>query len=245
MARIISEVTLTVQIEDTFTPPVSVQRAALRGLELAKDVSEVDRARGLDLSAGRDVSLATVKRMAAFFDRESFEKNNASWLLWGGDAGKRWAESILKKSKNQEQLQSSEEDATKRNFEVAKVDDELGLVFGFAIVSKINGEEYFDVQGDHIPEEAMLEASLDFMENSGAAKEMHQGDRIGSIVFAFPLTSEIARSMNIQTEKTGLMIALKPYDDEVLNRFKSGEYTGFSIGGRRVEDEEVRNNVEY
>ena len=142
-------------------------------------------------------------------------------------------------------LPSSHERATKRFFEVAKVDDEHGLVFGFAIVSKINGEEYFDVQGDHIPEEAMLEASLDFMENSGAAKEMHQGDQIGKVVFAFPLTTDIARAMNVTTEKTGLMIAMKPTDPEVLNRFKSGEFTGFSIGGRRMEDEEVTQNAEY
>lgn len=127
----------------------------------------------------------------------------------------------------------------KRTFEVAKVDAELGLVFGFAIVCKIAGVEYFDVQGDHIPEESMLEASLDFMENSQVAKEMHQGERKGSIVFAFPLTTDIAKSMGIQAEKTGLMIAMKPASEEMLQKFKTGEYTGFSIGGRRIQDEEV------
>lgn len=124
-------------------------------------------------------------------------------------------------------------------FKVSKVDENLGLVFGYAIVCKVGGEEYFDVQGDHIPEEAMLEASLDFMENSQVAKEMHQGEQQGSVVFAFPLTTDIAASMGIQVQKTGLMIAVKPASEEVLEKFRTGEYTGFSIGGRRIQDEEV------
>jgi hypothetical protein len=121
---------------------------------------------------------------------------------------------------------------------VVKVDNSLGLVFGFAIVCKVDGEEYYDVQGDHIPEAAMLEAACDFMQNSRVAKEMHAGDERGSVVFAWPLTEDIAKSFGMQVTKTGLMIAMKP-DPEVLEKFESGEYTGFSIGGRRVEDEEV------
>lgn len=227
-------------------PPQSVQKAALRGLELSKQNdggTQAEIARALDLSNGADISLSAIQRMSSFFERNEVNKgdgfNLTQWLLWGGDPGKRWVEKILEQSTNKQELPNDTDQATKRTFEVAKVDSELGLVFGFAIVSKINGVDYFDVQGDHIPEEAMLEASLDFMENSRAAKEMHEGDQIGSIAFAFPLTTDIANAMNIRTEKTGLMIALKPYDDEVLNRFKSGEYTGFSIGGRRIEDEEV------
>src|SRR5581483_1461232 len=62
---------------------------------------------------------------------------------------------------------------------VVKVDESLGLVFGFAVVCKKDGADYYDVQGDHIPEDAMLAAAADFMENSRVAKDMHQGDAIG------------------------------------------------------------------
>lgn len=123
--------------------------------------------------------------------------------------------------------------------EVFKVDEELGLVFGWGLVSKVEGEEFFDSQGDHIPEESMLKAAVDFMQDSRAAKEMHDGDQVGTIVFAFPLTADIAKSMDITTKYTGLMIAMRPTDPEVLAKFKSGEYSGFSIGGRRIEDEVV------
>lgn len=123
--------------------------------------------------------------------------------------------------------------------QVAKVNEELGLVFGWAIISKIDGEEFFDSQGDHIPEDAMLKAAAEFMENSRVAKEMHAGSQVGNIVFAFPLTEETAKAMDIVTKQTGLMVAMKPSDSSVLAKFKSGELTGFSIGGTRVVDEDV------
>jgi hypothetical protein len=122
--------------------------------------------------------------------------------------------------------------------QVFKVDDTLGLVFGWAIVCNKNGEPYFDTQGDNIPEDAMLKASADFMQNSRVAKDMHQGDQIGPVVFAWPMTAEIAKAMGIQTDTTGLMIAMLPPPD-VLAKFKDGSYTGFSIGGRREVDEDV------
>lgn len=120
-----------------------------------------------------------------------------------------------------------------------KVDDNLGLVMGFAIICKIDGEDYFDKQADHIPEDAMLEAATDFMLNKRDAKEMHAGGAIGSIVFAFPLTTEIAKSFDIQTRQTGLMVAMKPENPEVLEKFRDGTYTGFSMGGKYVENEVV------
>ena len=122
--------------------------------------------------------------------------------------------------------------------EVVKVDDSLGLVMGYAIVCTEDGEPYFDLQGDHVPDDAMLKAALDFMENSQVAKEMHTGEQAGSVVFAFPMTDEIAKAFGIMTNRTGLMIAMKPNDD-MLKRFQLGELTGFSIGGLRGEDEEL------
>ncbi len=122
-----------------------------------------------------------------------------------------------------------------------KVDESLGLILGWAIICKKDGEEFFDSQGDHIPEQSMLEAATDFMKNSREAKEMHDSDESlpGSVVFAFPMTSDIAKSFGIETKQTGLIIAMKPESEEVLEKFRSGEYTGFSIGGKRIEDEEL------
>ena len=122
--------------------------------------------------------------------------------------------------------------------DVAKVDADLGLVIGYAIVCADNGAPYFDKQGDHIPEDAMLKAWLDFAAHSRVAREMHGDDDAGTVVGSFPLTADIAKSLGITVRKTGLVIAMRP-DPEMLAKFKSGELTGFSIGGTRIEDEGV------
>ena len=122
--------------------------------------------------------------------------------------------------------------------EVLKVDEQLGLVMGYAIVCAEEGEPYFDKQGDHIPEDAMLKAALDFMEHSQVAREMHGGEQAGTVVFAWPMTTDVAKAFEIEARKRGLMIAMRP-DADMLQKFRSGELRGFSIGGVRVEDEEV------
>lgn len=60
-------------------------------------------ARASDLAGGEAVSYATIKRMAAFFSRHEKNKSGGendagyiAWLLWGGDAGRAWADRIIK-----------------------------------------------------------------------------------------------------------------------------------------------------
>lgn len=119
---------------------------------------------------------------------------------------------------------------------VETTNDELGIVFGYGIISKVNGENYVDTQNDHIPEDAMVEAAADFMQNSRISDVMHDFKEDGNVVFAFPLTTEIAKSLNIETERTGLLIGMRP-SKEVFEKFKKGEFTGFSIGGKRITTE--------
>lgn len=127
---------------------------------------------------------------------------------------------------------------------ICKVDDSLGLVIGWAIISKENGKDHFDTQGDHIPESVMLKATLDFMENARVAKEMHTGEAQGEIVFGMPLTTDIAKALGITTKKTGFIIGYKPASEEILEKFRDGTYTGFSIGGRVDEMHEVDDAAE-
>lgn len=128
--------------------------------------------------------------------------------------------------------------------QVLKVHKKLGLVVGYAIVSKIEGEEYFDFHGDHIPEDSMLKAAIHFMKNSRVSGDMHERNVDGTpsvdgeVVFAFPMTDDIAKSLDIEVKKTGLLVGLMP-SVSVLEKFESGEYTGFSIGGHRIVDEDV------
>lgn len=115
---------------------------------------------------------------------------------------------------------------------VAKVSDELGIVFGYAIISKLDGQDYFDSQNDHIPESEMLRAAVSFVENGAIAKEMHVGEAKGKVIFVWPMSTDIAKSMGIETKQTGLLIGMKPDSAEMLEKFRTGVYSGFSIGGR-------------
>ena len=121
---------------------------------------------------------------------------------------------------------------------VAKVDSSLGLVMGWAIVSTQDGVPYFDTQGDHIPEDAMLEAATDFAKSARESREQHSRSGAGTVLFSWPMTADVAKAFGVETKTTGLMVAIKP-DDAMLEKFRTGELTGFSIGGRRVVDEEV------
>ena len=116
-----------------------------------------------------------------------------------------------------------------------KVDTSLGLVFGWGIIcceknAAGEWEDHYDLQGDHISEKIMVEATSDFMLNGREAHDMHTGKNIGSIVHSFPLTADIAEAMGITTKQTGWMVAMKP-NASILAKFESGEYRGFSIGG--------------
>ena len=124
--------------------------------------------------------------------------------------------------------------------DILKVDDTLGLVFGYAMVCKIDGEDHFDLQGHHIPEDTMLKTLAKFMGSGNVvAKDMHTGDSIGTYLFAFPMTTEIAKSLGIQIKQSGALVAMKPDNDATLEKFSSGEFTGFSIGGINPVFEEV------
>jgi HK97 family phage portal protein len=96
-----------------FTPPADVQEEAQRGLdwraEHGRGGTAVGVARARDLSNGVSVSPETIRRSVNFFTRhevdkeaEGFERGEdgypsagrIAWALWGGDPGKRWANSI-------------------------------------------------------------------------------------------------------------------------------------------------------
>lgn len=80
-----------------------------------KGGTAVGVARANQLANGSVVSLDTIKRMVSFFARHEVDKKatgfrrgekgypskgKVAWELWGGDAGKRWSDSIWNRNKN-------------------------------------------------------------------------------------------------------------------------------------------------
>ena len=103
--------------EESFTPPAAVAAAAKRGLEIREKEppsnrggTEVGIARARQLANRQPVSLSTIKRMVSFFARHEIDKRGEgwgknskgyqAWLLWGGDAGRRWAEGIVARKRS-------------------------------------------------------------------------------------------------------------------------------------------------
>ena len=112
-------------------------------------------------------------------------------------------------------------------------DASLGVVFGYAVVSTEKGEDYFDTQGENVPVGVITKA---FVDSPGQVlcKAQHDGDPVGRIVFAMPITGD--GDLVSKSEKTGLYVGAK-FDQAVLDQFESGELTGFSIAGSGVAEE--------
>lgn len=97
-------------------PSAAVAAAAKKGLELRakfkRGGTDVGVARAEQLSARHDVSEEDVAHIVSYFGRHAVDKNAAAhewdddsdpsagyiaWLLWGGDAGKEWADGLKAK----------------------------------------------------------------------------------------------------------------------------------------------------
>ena len=89
--------------------PQAVRNNAKRGIELNdtqnnKCATQVGKVRAQQLAKGQPISVETIKRMYSYLSRaeEFYDENDTSacgtisFLLWGGLAGKRWAEAKLK-----------------------------------------------------------------------------------------------------------------------------------------------------
>lgn len=116
---------------------------------------------------------------------------------------------------------------------VAGLDEKLGLVFGWALASTLDGgaTPHVDLQNDAIiGGDELIKVAAEFMEASAASDVLHSEDPDGKIVFAMPLTKEVKAALRIQSDVEGLAIAMKP-SPETFKRFVSKELNAFSIGG--------------
>ena len=121
--------------------------------------------------------------------------------------------------------------------QVAKFDEEQRIVYGWASVVTEKGVPVVDRQDDVIEPDTLVKAVNDFMENVRVGKSMHKGDPIGMVLHSLPVTDEIAKSLGIQSDREGWIVAFKVYDDEVWADVKSGKLAAFSIGGRAIKED--------
>jgi len=104
------------KISINLKPPQAVAKEAEKGLQLhhkfKRGGTAVGWARARELKNRQTVSPETIFRMVSYFARHEVDKKgknffnkekpsngNIAWLLWGGDAGRAWAEKIKKQLK--------------------------------------------------------------------------------------------------------------------------------------------------
>ena len=112
-----------------YEPTGEMKEEAQRGLdwrrEFGRGGTEIGIARARDIVNGKQLSDSTVKRMKSFFARHEVDKEaqgfrpgedgypsngRIAWALWGGDAGKSWADEIVEDMDDEEDMDMDEED---------------------------------------------------------------------------------------------------------------------------------------
>jgi len=111
---------------------------------------------------------------------------------------------------------------------ILKRDDEKRLVTGVVLEPEIE-----DAHGDIISEADVEEAAHDFMRKSRVIGLQHKELGPVEVVESF-ITKEIMKIGDEQVTKGAWVMTVKVHDEDVWEAVKSGEFTGFSIGGTGV-----------
>jgi len=229
--------------EDGFLPPQTVRNNAKRGLELRREFgrggTEVGVARARDLSNGKSLPLETINRMVSYFARHEVDKKgenwgNASdpsrgyiaWLLWGGDAGKTWANSIAEREKKKDKSMIKDiTSAFAKIIKQEKLEDGTLLVYGKAT------DDALDID-QQICDAAWLEKAMpEWFKTGGNIREQHSNIAAG-----------VAKELNSTSD--GHYISALVVDPVSVKKVETGVLKGFSIGIRSpriVRDEKAAN----
>lgn len=113
---------------DGYSPNEAMKNEAQRGLDWRSEFNrggkEIGIARARDIVNGKNLSLDTVNRMVSFFARHEVDKEakgfrpgedgypsngRIAWALWGGDAGKSWANKIANQNDERNRFNTAQE----------------------------------------------------------------------------------------------------------------------------------------
>ena len=126
-------------------------------------------------------------------------------------------------------------------FEKRAIDEDRRLVGGYAYVSKSGGVLLHDTQGDAIEPEVLREAVHEFIKGGRTMGVMHARDKDGNPlpggeIVEMAVFSGDFRPPGMDPTVDALWIVTKVADDAIWRMVKSGDFRGFSIGGRGVRE---------
>ena len=211
---------------DGFVPPAEVRANAKRGLELRKKHGRggtaIGVARARDLSNGSAISLSTIKRMVSYFARHEVDKKGEgwgkdsagyiAWLLWGGDAGRSWANKIARESEKKDKGMSN--DFATSYAEIIKADkqeDGSLLVYGKAT------DDSLDIDQQICDAVWLSKAMPEWFRTGGNIREQHSNIAAG-----------VAKEYEEKSD--GHYIRALVVDPVSVKIVENGVLKGFSIG---------------
>lgn len=120
-----------------YVPTAAMAANAERALEVRRNKPQSQRgmtavglARARDISNRRELSIETVKRMKAYFDRHEVDKEGSTWEEqgkgwqawngWGGDAGRTWAEKIVSREESKTEVETKQTSIEMAGMEVVQ-----------------------------------------------------------------------------------------------------------------------------
>lgn len=136
--------------------------------------------------------------------------------------------------------------------EISKVDEEKRQVFGWCSLSEVDGEPVTDLQGDYVPIEETEKSAYEYVIRSRKGGDMHarvskdwrdkdEPLHVADLIESFVVTPEKLAQMGLPSDALpkGWWVGFKVADDDVWEKVKTGERTGFSIHGSGKRTEKV------
>lgn len=131
-------------------------------------------------------------------------------------------------------VKSYEEPAEHVN--IAKLDLDRQMVWGWASVATKRGVPVQDWQGDIVDILEVSKAAHDFMINQRMGGTMHKRMGTGTIVESIIFDKALQDALRIDLGQEGWFIGVQVADKDTWEGVKSGKYAAFSIGGSGVRE---------
>jgi hypothetical protein len=130
--------------------------------------------------------------------------------------------------------------AARLSIPIAKFDDDLQIVWGWASVIEENGQAVIDLQGDVIEPSELMKAAHEFVSSSRQGGFMHtkaaDGSliEVGEVLDSMVFTREVQKALDIDLGMVGWFIGMRVDDTEIWKRIRSGQMRAFSIGATGI-----------
>ncbi len=121
--------------------------------------------------------------------------------------------------------------------ELTSVDKKHRVVYGWAYVSKRDGEAVVDHSGDTWDMAEIEKTAHEFVIECRVGKERHGGEEKAVLVESMVFSKAVQEALGIDLKQEGWFVGFRILDDEVLQKIESGEYRMFSIGGTGIREE--------